>query len=79
MGHAGFYRRFVKDFSKITKPLCNLLEKDVPFLFDNECLKAFEILKATLIAAPILTVPNWEESFEIMCDASDYVVGAVLG
>ena len=45
LGHAGFYRRFIKDFSKITKPLCNLLEKDVPFKFDGECLAAFETLK----------------------------------
>nr|XP_017248025.1 PREDICTED: uncharacterized protein LOC108219212 [Daucus carota subsp. sativus] len=75
----GFYRRFIKDFSKITKPLCNLLEKDVPFKFDGECLAAFETLKKKLTTAPVITAPDWNEPFEMMCDASDYAVGAVLG
>ena len=44
-GHAGFYRRFIKDFSKISKPLCNLLNKDVVFDFSDECLDSFNILK----------------------------------
>ena len=44
LGHAGFYRRFIKDFSKIAKPLSNLLNKDVVFVFDEECLKAFNAL-----------------------------------
>ena len=79
LGHAGFYRRFIKDFSKISKPLCNLLEKDVPFKFDDECLAAFETLKESLITAPVITAPDWTEPFEMMCDASDYAVGAVLG
>lgn len=57
LGHAGFYRRFIKDFSKIYKPLCNLLEKDVPFHFDEDCVKAFERLKKELISAPIVIVP----------------------
>jgi hypothetical protein len=79
LGHAGFYRRFIKDFSKIARPLCNLLAKDVPFDFNDNCLIAFEILKNTLTSTPIIQPPNWELPFEIMCDASDYVVGAVLG
>ena len=79
LGHAGFYRRFIKDFSKITKPLCNLLEKDTVFLFDDACLTAFERLKEKLITAPVLIVPDWNEPFEIMCDSSDYAIGAVLG
>jgi len=45
LGHAGFYRRFIKDFSRIAKPLSNLLNKDTPFNFDVECLHAFELLK----------------------------------
>jgi len=52
LGHAGFYRRFVKDFSKIPRPLCNLLAKDVAFVFDDECLKAFEQLKDMLTYTP---------------------------
>ncbi|KAM6587228.1 uncharacterized protein LOC133038234 [Cannabis sativa] len=79
LGHAGFYRRFIKDFSKISKPLSSLLVNGVPFEFGEDCLKAFQILKEKLITAPIVTSPNWELPFELMCDASDYAIGAVLG
>ena len=79
LGHAGFYRRFIKDFSKISKPLTNLLQKDVPFVFYDDCKEAFEILKKALISAPIVQPPDWNLPFEIMCDASDFAVGAVLG
>jgi hypothetical protein len=79
LGHAGFYRRFIKDFSKITRPLCCLLQKDVSFNFDENCKKAFEKLKEMLTTAPIIMSPDWNLPFELMCDASDYAVGAVLG
>jgi hypothetical protein len=79
LGHAGFYRRFIKDFSHITRPLTNHLAKDVLFEFDDACLKLFKILKKALISAPIIQLPDWSLSFEIMCDASDYDVGVVLG
>ncbi|KAL8119238.1 hypothetical protein AgCh_016672 [Apium graveolens] len=79
LGHAGFYRRFIKDFSKISKPLCNLLEKDVKFIFDVSCLAAYEELKMKLIYAPIIIAPNWSLPFELMCDASDFALEAVLG
>jgi hypothetical protein len=79
LGHVGFYRRFIKDFSKIARPLCNLLAKDAPFDFNEECHAAFESLKKTLTSTPIIQPPTWTVSFEIMCDASDYAVGAVLG
>ncbi|XP_035842090.1 uncharacterized protein LOC118488821 [Helianthus annuus] len=79
LGHAGFYRRFIKDFSKITRPMTRLLEKDVPFVFDEECIKAFDFLKEKLVSATILVSPDWSLPFELMCDASDYAVGAVLG
>ena len=79
LGHAGFYRRFIKDFSKITKPLTHLLQKDVAFDFDEKCLAAFRTLKNALVSAPIIQPPDWSQPFEIMCDASDYAVGAVLG
>ena len=79
LGHAGFYRRFIKGFSLIAKPLCDLLCKDTPFHFDAECLKAFEQIKAKLVEAPIMTSPDWSLPFELMCDASDYAMGAVLG
>ena len=79
LGHAGFYRRFIKDFSHIARPLINLLAKDVTFEFDDACLKSFNILKKALISAPIIQPPDWSLPFEIMCDASDYAVGAVFG
>uniref|UniRef100_A0A2N9H0L4 Reverse transcriptase/retrotransposon-derived protein RNase H-like domain-containing protein n=1 Tax=Fagus sylvatica TaxID=28930 RepID=A0A2N9H0L4_FAGSY len=79
LGHAGFYRRFIKDFSVISRPLCNLLSKDTPFEWTEACQEAFEKLKGTLTSAPIIQPPDWSLPFEIMCDASDYAVGAVLG
>jgi len=79
LGHAGFYRRFIKDFSKISKPLCILLNKDTPFKFDDNCLAAFNILKEKLLSAAIITAPDWKLNFEIMCDANDYAVGGILG
>ena len=79
LGHAGFYRRFIKDFSKIARPLCRLLEKDTRFNFDDSCKAAFEEIKIKLIQAPIMAAPEWDQGFEIMCDASDFAMGAVLG
>ncbi|KAG7568017.1 Integrase catalytic core [Arabidopsis thaliana x Arabidopsis arenosa] len=79
LGHAGFYRRFIQDFSKNARPLTRLLCKDVEFEFDEECLVAFQKIKNALVSAPVVQPLDWELSFEIMCDASDYAVGAVLG
>ena len=79
LGHAGFYRRFIKDFSKISKPLCRLLEKDANFDFDESCRIAFEEIKSRLVSTPIMLTPEWRNEFKIMCDASDYAMGAVLG
>lgn len=78
IGHASFYQRFIKDFSKIVKPLTQLLEKDIPFEFSKECHEAFQLLKAKLTQAPIMIMPDWNLPFEIMCDASNYAIGAVL-
>nr|GEW21339.1 hypothetical protein [Tanacetum cinerariifolium] len=75
LGHAGFYRRFIQDFPKIARPMTHLLEKETPFVFSN----AFDTLKKKLTEATILVVPNWNLPFELMCDASDYAIGAVLG
>ncbi|KAL4271688.1 hypothetical protein GQ457_13G011950 [Hibiscus cannabinus] len=79
LGHAGFYRRFIENFSKITKPLCSLLEQGRQFEFNEDCTKAFNLLKQKLVTAPIVEPPDWNLPFELMCDASDYAVGAVLG
>ncbi|GJT21364.1 reverse transcriptase domain-containing protein [Tanacetum coccineum] len=74
LGHAGFYRRFIKDFSKISRPMTHLLEKNTPFIFSNECIQAFEMLKKKLTEAPILIAPDWDLPFELMCDASDFAI-----
>ncbi|RDX86843.1 Retrovirus-related Pol polyprotein from transposon 17.6, partial [Mucuna pruriens] len=79
LGHAGFYRRFIKNFSKIALPLSNLLQKDVDFKFDQPCIKAFQELKNRLTSAPILQAQNWELPFELMFDASNSALGAALG
>ncbi|CAN6560269.1 unnamed protein product [Malus baccata var. baccata] len=79
LGHAGFYRRFIKDFSKIAQPLCRLLQKEVAFEFTKECTESFKQLKELLTRAPIIVPPEWSLPFELMCDASDYALGAVLG
>ena len=79
LGHAGFYRRFIRDFSKIARPLCRLLEKDAKFNFDESCQSSFDEIRSRLVEAPIMAKPDWNKEFEIMCDASDYVMGAVLG
>ncbi|GJY84697.1 reverse transcriptase domain-containing protein [Tanacetum coccineum] len=79
LGHAGFYRRFIQDFSKIARPMTHLLEKETPFVFSKDCIDAFQTLKKKLTEAPILVVPDWNLPFELMCDASDFAIGAVLG
>nr|GEY57237.1 reverse transcriptase domain-containing protein [Tanacetum cinerariifolium] len=79
LGHASFYRRFIKDFSKIAKPMTRLLEKDTPFIFSQECVDVFQTLKRKLTEAPILIAPDWDMPFELMCDASDFAIRAVLG
>ena len=79
LGHAGFNRRFIKDFSKISIPLCRLLEKDAKFEFYDSFLSAFKEIKSILVMVPIMETPNWNKEFEIMCDASDYAMGEVLG
>ncbi|CAN6677225.1 unnamed protein product [Malus baccata var. baccata] len=66
-------------FSKISQPLCRLLQKDVTFNFDDECEKVFNHLKEKLTSAPIIVSPDWSLPFELMCDASDYALGVVLG
>ena len=77
--HASFYRRFIRDFSKIARPLCRLLEKDAKFNFDKFCQNSFEEIKSKLVEASIMGKPDWNKEFEIMFDASEYAMGAVLG
>jgi hypothetical protein len=79
LGHARFYRRFIQNFSQIARPLTHLLAIDAPFIFTEECLQVFHTLKKALISAPVIQPPDWHIPIEIMCDASNYDVGAVLG
>jgi hypothetical protein len=78
LGHAGFYRRFIENFSQIARPLMHLLAKDPPFIFMEECRQSFHTLKEALISTPVIQPPDWHLPFEIMCDASDYAVGVLL-
>nr|GEV13814.1 reverse transcriptase domain-containing protein [Tanacetum cinerariifolium] len=79
LGHVGFYRRFIQEFSKIARPMTHLLEKEIPFVFSKDCIDSFETLKKKLIEASILAVPDWNLPFKLMCDASDFAIVAVLG
>jgi hypothetical protein len=77
--HAGYYRRFIKDFGKITSPLFTLLSKVVYYCWTLNYQEEFETLKEKLSTAPALQGPNWALPFHIHTDASDKFVGAVMG
>ena len=79
LGHADFYRRFIKNFLLISRPLCSLLAKDTPFEWSEGCENAFKKLKSMLVSPPIVQAPKWDLPFELMCDASNFSIGAVLG
>ena len=79
LGHASFYRRFIKDFSKISRPLCRLLEKDENFYFDELYKATFDEIKSKLVTAPIKVILDRNNEFEIMRDSSDFAMGAILG
>ena len=79
LGHARFYRRFIRDFSKIARPLCKLLVKETLFVFDEECKQAFGGLKKIWCPHQLFSHPTEVCLLKIICDALNYVVGAVLG
>ena len=79
LGHVGFYRRFIKDFYRIAKPLSSLLVQGTPFDFDEQCVQVFSVLKDRLASAPIVVALNWDLPFKLMCDTSDYAIKAMLG
>ncbi|KAL6342753.1 hypothetical protein AAG906_016587 [Vitis piasezkii] len=79
LGHVGFYRRFIKYFSKLSKPLCELLGKDAKFVWDERCQRSFEQLNQFLTTALIVKASNRQLPFEVMCDASEFAIGAILG
>jgi hypothetical protein len=78
LGLAGYYRRFIKDFSKIDKPMTRLLEKGKGFKWSEECQASFEELRKRLTSAPVLTLPDITRSFDIYCDASRSSLGCML-
>src|SRR5438105_2641843 len=78
LGLAGFYRRFVRDFSTIATPLHELTKKGVPFQCGQMQQQAFDALKSTLTQAPLLQLPDFEKTFELECDASGIGIGGVL-
>ncbi|GJW48331.1 reverse transcriptase domain-containing protein [Tanacetum coccineum] len=73
-----FDKAKINDFSKIARPLTKLLEKDTPFEFDDECKKAFDLLKEKLTCAPVIVSPNWNLPFKLMCDAMSLCVMQVI-
>jgi hypothetical protein len=75
---AGYYRRFIPNFSKIAKPMTKLLEKDAKFKWSPQCEDAFLTLKKLLTTAPVLTQPDIDKSFDVYCDASGTGIGGVL-
>ena len=78
LGHAGFNKRFIRDFSKVALPLSNLLQKEVESDFNDKCREAFDCLKRALTTTPIIQDPDCTTPFELMCDASNYALGVVL-
>nr|GEZ26387.1 DNA-directed DNA polymerase [Tanacetum cinerariifolium]GEZ99062.1 DNA-directed DNA polymerase [Tanacetum cinerariifolium] len=76
LGHVSIYRRFIQDFSKKARPMTRLLEKDTPFFFFKEGVDAFQTLKRKLTEVSILIAPDWDLPFELMCDASNFAIGA---
>ena len=79
LGHAGYYRRFIENFSKIVAPLFRLLDKDSEFSWSTSCQQSLETLKEKLVQAPVLRGPNWSLPFHISFDASDLAIGVALG
>jgi hypothetical protein len=79
LGHAGYYRRFIENFTKIVAPMFGLLIKDVDFVWIEQCQTAFKTLKAKLFVAPVLRGPNWTLPFHISTDASNTTIGGALG
>ena len=78
LGLAGYYRRFIEGFSKLTKPMTTLLEKNAKFVWSDKCQANFDELKKRLTTTPVLILPNLSKKFSIYCDASHLGLGCVL-
>lgn len=77
-GHVGFYRRFIRDFSRIALPLSRLLMKEATFSLDDSCKEAFDCLNRALTTTPIIQPLDWTLPFKLMCDTSNYALSVVL-
>ena len=78
LGLGGYYRRHIRDFSKIAQPLFNLLKKENSFIFDENCKRAFNQLKTALTTDPVLRPPDFNREFNLYTDSSFYSLGAIL-
>ena len=78
LGLAGYYRRFIENFSKIAKPMTELLKKDTKFIWTEECEASFQELKKRLVTSPVLILPDQTKDYEVYCDASRRGLGVVL-
>ena len=78
LGLAGYYRRFIENFSKIAKPMTELLNKDTKFNWTEECEASFQELKKCLVTSPVLILPDQRKDYEVYCDTSRRGLGAVL-
>jgi len=78
LGLAGYYRRFIPEFSKISKPMNHLLQKDEKFVWTPDCEEAFHKLRTLLTSAPVLAQPDIEKPFDVFCNASGIGLGCVL-
>nr|AAN04909.1 Putative polyprotein [Oryza sativa Japonica Group] len=78
LGLAGYYRRFIENFSKIARPMTQLLKKEEKFVWSPQCEKAFQTLKEKLVSSPVLILPDTRKDFMVYCDASRQGFGCVL-
>ena len=78
LGLCSYYRKFVKDFSEIAKPLHDMTHKNARFHWDDECEEAFQRLKEELVSSPVLSMPKDDGAYILDTDASDYAIGGVL-
>ena len=78
LGLVGYYRRFIKGFSKIASPLNKLLEKNKPFVWTEECTKAFQELKDLILKGPVVAYPDFSVPFRLYTDAFNIGLGAVF-
>ena len=78
LGLAGYYRKFIKDFSKIAAPLTRLTQKNVKFVWIDKCEEHFQMLKDKLTWAPVLTLPSKSEGYMVYCDVSRVGLGCIL-